>query len=65
MLDSLLSRSPDDRYASIENLRAKNDAAEIADPEAAAGRLVQALQRLPGLIESGDFADVRTLPEPG
>ena len=63
MLDKLLSRSPDDRYPSIENLRAKNDASQITDPEAAAGKLIEAFERLPGLIESGDYADVRMLPE--
>ena len=62
MLDKLLSRSPDDRYPSIENLRAKNDASQITDPEAAAGKLIEAFGRLPGLIESGDYADVRMLP---
>jgi benzil reductase ((S)-benzoin forming) len=65
MLDKLLSRSPDNRYPSIENLRAKNDASEIADPEAAAGELIEAFERLPGLIESGNFTDVRMLPESG
>ena len=65
MLDKLLSLSPDDRYPSIEALRAKSDASQISDPESAAGMLVEAFGRLPGLIESGDYADLRTLPEPG
>jgi benzil reductase ((S)-benzoin forming) len=65
MLDKLLSRPPDERYPSIENLRAKNDASQITDPEAAAGKLIEAFGRLPGLIESGEYADVRMLPQPG
>jgi benzil reductase ((S)-benzoin forming) len=64
MLDKLLSLSPDDRYPSIETLRAKNDTSQISNPESAAGMLVEAFWRLPGLIESGDYADLRTLPEP-
>ena len=65
ILKKLLSLSADERYPSIENLRAKNDASQITDPESAAGMLVEAIWRLPGLIESGDYADVRTLPQSG
>ena len=60
--DRLLAREPDPRYATIETLRAKRGTDEMPGPGEAACRLLDAFERLPKLVPSGHFADIRSLP---
>ena len=60
--DELLKREPDDRFPAVESLRSKRGTSEMPTPEAAAASLIKAIARLPELIESGDYADVRKPP---
>jgi NAD(P)-dependent dehydrogenase (short-subunit alcohol dehydrogenase family) len=64
MMEQLLSHPRDDRYPSLDVLRAKQNTPQLPRPEAVADRLIEAFARLPELVASGDYADVRNLPEP-
>lgn len=63
MQDELCSRAPDERYQAIETLRSKRGTPDMPGPDAAAAHLAAAMSRLPAIIESGSYADVRSLPE--
>ena len=63
MLDGLLSLPADGRYPSLDVLRSKRHTPDVPTPAEAAQRLVAAIDRLPGLVESGSYADLRKLPE--
>ncbi|MCA9070917.1 MAG: SDR family NAD(P)-dependent oxidoreductase [Planctomycetaceae bacterium] len=60
--DELLEREPDDRFPSVEVLRSKRNSPDMPTPNNAAPLLMDAMARLPDLVESGDFADVRKPP---
>lgn len=60
--DELLERKPDERFPAVEVLRSKRNTSDMPRPEVAAPRLMDAISRLPELIESGEFADVRKPP---
>ncbi len=60
--DNLLSRERDERFPALEILRSKRGTADMPDPETAAERLVNTIARLPNLMESGNYADVRKPP---
>jgi benzil reductase ((S)-benzoin forming) len=62
MQEQLCSREPDPRYPSVEVLRSKRHTSEMPTPDEAAERLVRTFERLPSLVESGAFADIRQLP---
>ncbi len=62
MQDELCSRPQDERYTAIEVLRSKRGTPEMPPPEKAAPMLAETFARLPELIESGEYADVRQLP---
>lgn len=61
MMDKLCSLSPDDRFAALQTLRSRRDGGEMPTPAEAAGQLVDVFARLPRLVESGDYADIRKL----
>jgi len=60
--DRLLARKPDPRYGTIERLRAKRGTDEMPAPREAARRLLDAFEKLPKVVPSGHFADIRSLP---
>lgn len=62
LLDRLCSLPQDERFPALEALRRKRGTSELPTPAQAAGRLVETIGRLPRLIESGEYADVRNLP---
>jgi len=62
MLDKLCTLSPDDRFPALEALRSKRNTPEMPTPEKAASQLIDVFARLPELVESGEYADVRKLP---
>jgi NAD(P)-dependent dehydrogenase (short-subunit alcohol dehydrogenase family) len=62
MLERLCALPQDERFPALEALRHKRDTLETPTPEQAAGRLIDAIRRLPHLVESGEFADIRKLP---
>ena len=59
--DELLARQPDERYAAVEVLRSKRGTGDMPQPDVAAARFLPVFDRLPDLIESGDFTDIRQL----
>ena len=63
MQDILCAVPEVDRYPSLATLRAKRSTAEMPDPDGAAVSLVAAIERLPRIVTSGDYADVRRLSE--
>jgi NAD(P)-dependent dehydrogenase (short-subunit alcohol dehydrogenase family) len=62
MQDELCGRDPDQRYPAIDVLRQKRHTPEMPDPQRAAEMLADVIQRLPKHVESGQYADVRSLP---
>ncbi len=62
MPDMLCSMPPDERFPALNALRAKRGTWEMPSPKQAAVRLIDTFGRLPGLVESGDYADIRKLP---
>jgi len=63
MQEELCSRSPDERYQAVETLRSKRGTPDMPSPDEAASRLAEAMSRLPEMVESGSYADVRSLLE--
>ncbi|QDU97584.1 SDR family NAD(P)-dependent oxidoreductase [Lignipirellula cremea] len=63
MQEQLRSRTPDDRFPSVETLRSKQNTPDMPTPAVAAERLAGAMARLPDLVESGQFTDLRRLGE--
>lgn len=61
MLDQLCKRSADQRYPSLEVVRSKRNTPEMPTPRQIASRLAQVFHQLPDLVESGEYADIRTL----
>lgn len=59
--DELLSREPDERYAAVEVLRSKRGTQDMPQPDVAAERFIPVFERLPQLVDSGDFTDIRKL----
>ncbi len=60
--DELLEREPDARFPAVEVLRSKRNTTEMPKPREAALRLIEIFEKLPSLVESGDFADIRNPP---
>lgn len=60
--DELLEREPDERFPAVEALRAKRGTPDMPSPQEAAPKLIKAMARLPELIPSGDYADIRRPP---
>lgn len=63
MQDSLQAREPDDRFPSVERLRAMRGTDDMPEPRKAARRFLAAFEKLPEVVASGDFADIRNLPD--
>lgn len=63
MQDQLCGISDDDRYQSLEVLKSKRNTPEMPSGDAIASRMIAVFERLPELVESGSFADIRKLPE--
>jgi len=61
--DVLQSMSLDERFPSLETLRSKRGTDEMPVPREAGRRFLAAFDRLPQLVASGEFADIRSLPE--
>lgn len=59
--DTLCERIPDPRFPAVETLRSKRGTAEMPVPEVAAKQLATAMERLPELVDSGEYADIRSL----
>lgn len=62
MQDTLQARVPDERFPSLERLRAMRGTDDMPEPREAARRLLAAFEKLPKVVASGDFADIRNLP---
>lgn len=61
MQEELASYPADERFPSLEVLRSKRKTPEMPSPEAAAERLALTFERLPGLVQSGAFTDIRKM----
>jgi NAD(P)-dependent dehydrogenase (short-subunit alcohol dehydrogenase family) len=61
MQEYLCTHPQDPRYASLDFLRSKRHTHEMPTPEVAAARLLEVIPRLPELIPSGQFIDVRQI----
>ena len=59
MQEALSEKADDDRFETFRQLRDKRLAGDMPSPETAAEALIHAIERLPDLIESGDYADIR------
>lgn len=63
MQEQLCSSDPDPRYPSLDVLRSHRHTDGMPTPERAAPLLADAIERVPRQVESGSFADVRSLQE--
>jgi hypothetical protein len=63
LLDKICSLPSDERFPALDNLRGKRNTPEVPSPENAARSLVVAFTKLPSLVESGEYADIRNLPD--
>lgn len=62
MQQQVADEPEDERFPALARLRAKRGYDEMPSPEQAAANLLDQIERLPQLVESGDFADVRKPP---
>ncbi len=62
LLDKLCGLPSDDRFPSVDAVRGKRNTPEVPTAEEAAGRLIDVFAKLPELVASGDYADIRQLP---
>ncbi len=53
----------DPRFPAIERIRRTRGTPDMLSPEEGAERVIAAIERLPEVVESGEYADVRKLPE--
>ncbi len=61
MQEQLRERAPDERYPSVEALRAKQHTPDMPTPDVVAARLATAFAKLPQAIASGGFTDIRRM----
>lgn len=59
MQESICGRAPEELSPSVEVLRSKRGTPDMPDPATAAPRLAVAIDRLPDVVESGEFTDIR------
>lgn len=59
MQEALSRKAEDDRFETFRQLRDRRLAGEMQTPETAAEALIDAIERLPILVDSGDYADIR------
>lgn len=62
MQDHLCALPQDERYPALDVLRSKRDTPDMPDAEELAPRLIEVFAKLPSLVESGDYADIRKPP---
>jgi NAD(P)-dependent dehydrogenase (short-subunit alcohol dehydrogenase family) len=62
LLDRLCSLPQDERFPALEALCRKRGTSDMPMPEQAAGPLIDAIERLPSVIQNGEYADIRHLP---
>ncbi len=62
MQQQVAEEPEDERFPALARLRSKRGTDEMPTPEQAAVNLLDQIDRLPELVESGDFADVRKPP---
>ncbi len=62
MQDYLCSTESDPRFPSLQALKSKRGTAEMPDPAAAASRLAKIFDEIKKITSSGQFIDVRQLP---
>lgn len=60
--DELCALDLDPRFPALEVMRSKRKTIDMPTPLKLAPRLAEAIRRLPQLVDSGDYADIRTLP---
>ncbi len=63
MQDYLCEHPEDVRFPSLEVLRSKRNTIEMPTPTELAPRLAEVISRVPSLLESGGFLDIRKMPE--
>lgn len=63
MQDYLCSQAPDARFGSLEALKSKRNTEEMPKPDAAAKKLISLFDSAENHVESGQFVDIRNLPE--
>jgi len=63
LLDKICSLPSDERFPALDHLRAKRNTPAVPSSSAVAAALVDAFARLPSIVESGDYADIRHLPD--
>jgi NAD(P)-dependent dehydrogenase (short-subunit alcohol dehydrogenase family) len=61
MQDQLCGRPPDPRYPAIEFLRQRRNTADMPTPIQLAPRLATVIAKLPELVDSGAYADIREI----
>lgn len=61
MQEVICDREPEERFPSVEVLRSKRGTADMPDANTAAPILAAAIDRLPTVVESGEFTDVRKM----
>ena len=62
MQNDLCGRDDFGKFETLRVLRSKRNTEQMPTPEVAADRLIPIIERLPELVKSGDFADVRKSP---
>lgn len=63
MQDYICDLPSDDRFETVETAKSRRGTAAMPKPEMARAMLVDVIDQLPILVESGQFVDVRELPE--
>ncbi len=61
MQDYLCNLEEDSSYTILEKLKSARNSEYMPKPDAAAERIAKAIEKLPELVKSGDYADVRNL----
>jgi len=62
MQDEICGREADERFPSVESIKSKRHTEAMPTGEQLAPRLVEIIDRLPQLVDSGEFADIRQPP---
>ena len=60
--ETLCTLPSDERFPGLDGMRAKRGTPEMPRPEDISARLARIMSRLPSLVESGTYADIRDAP---
>jgi NAD(P)-dependent dehydrogenase (short-subunit alcohol dehydrogenase family) len=63
MQDYLASLPDDERYPSLERIRSRRGTSDMPTPEELAPRLIETMSKLPRMVDSGQYVDIRELPD--